>query len=104
MWTIIGLESENSGPGKSDQGEKDIVTNRKIMMVLQDLCHRERKNALKKHIMSHLVWLGLRQLEVVGQSCRQVSNLLRTSADIFVCHWADQEDADENGDKSAVVH
>ena len=58
--------------------------------------------------MSHLVWLGLRQPEVVGQSCRQVSNLLRTSADIFVCHWADrdQEDADENGDiddKSAVL-
>ena len=75
-------------------------------MVLKYLCHRERQNALKKHIMSHLVLLGLRQPEVVGQSCRQVSNLLRTSVDIFVCHWADQEDADENGDiddKSAVL-
>ena len=47
----------------------------------------QRENALKKHIMSHLVWLGLRQLEAVGQSCRQVSNLLRTSVDIFVCNW-----------------
>ena len=56
--------------------------------------------------MSHLVLLGLRQPEVVGQSCRQASNLLRTSADIFVCHWADQDHADENGDiddKSAVL-
>ena len=83
LWTIIGLESENSGPGKGDQGEEDRVTNRKIMMVLKYLCHRERQNALKKHIMSHLVLLGLRQLEVVGQSCRQVSNLLRTSADFL---------------------
>ena len=39
-------------------GEEDMVTNRKIMMVLKDLCHRERQTALKKHIMSHLVWLG----------------------------------------------
>ena len=39
LWTIIGLESENSGPGKGDQGEEDIVTNRKIMMVLKDSCH-----------------------------------------------------------------
>ena len=41
----------------------------------------------------------------MGQSYRQVSNLLRTSVDISVYHWADQEDADENGDigdKSAV--
>ena len=30
LWTIIGLESENSGPGKGDSGEEDIVTNRKI--------------------------------------------------------------------------
>ena len=58
FWTIIGLESENSGPGKGDQGEEDIVTNRKKMMVLKDLCHREGQIALKKHIMSHLVWLG----------------------------------------------
>ena len=90
LWTIIGLESENSGPGKGDQREED----------------RDRQNALQKHIMSHLVLLGLRQPEVVGQSCRQVLNLLRTSVDIFVCHWADQEDADENGDiddKSAVL-
>ena len=99
------MESENSGPGKGDQGEEDIVTNRKIMMVLKYLCPRERHNTLKEHILSHLVLQGLRQLEVVGQSCRQVSNLLRTSVDIFVCHWADQKDADENGDiddKSAV--
>ena len=39
LWTIIGLESENSGPGKSDQREEDIVTNRKIMIVLKDSCH-----------------------------------------------------------------
>ena len=42
----------------------------------------------------------------MGQSCRQVLNLLRTSVDIFACHWTDQEDADENGDiddKSAVL-
>ena len=63
------------------------------------------QKTLTKQVSSHLVWLGLRQLEVVGQSCRQVSNLLRTSVDIFVCHRADQEDADEKGDiddKSAV--
>ena len=53
------------------------------MMVLKYLCHRERQNALKKHIMSHLVLLGLRQPEVVGQSCRQVSNHLRTSVDFL---------------------
>ena len=39
LWTIIGLESENSGPGKGDQGEEDIVTKRKIMIVLKDSCH-----------------------------------------------------------------
>ena len=45
------------------------------------------QKTLTKQVSSHLVWLGLRQLEVVGQSCRQVSNLLRTSVDIFVCQW-----------------
>ena len=28
LWTIIGLESENSGPGEGDQREEDIETNR----------------------------------------------------------------------------
>ena len=96
---LLAMESEDSGPGKGDQGEEDIVTNRKIMMVLKYF------NITERGRMSHLVLQELRQLEVGGQSCRQVSNLLRTSVDIFVCHWTDQEDADENGDnddKSAV--
>ena len=54
LWTIIGLESENSGPGKGDQGEEDIETNRKKMMMSKD---RDRQKALQKHIMSHLVLL-----------------------------------------------
>ena len=48
------MESENSGPGKGDQGEEDKVTSRKKMMMSKD---RDRQKALKKHIMSHLVLL-----------------------------------------------
>ena len=46
LWTIIGLESENSGPGKGDQVEEDIVSNRKIMMVLKYLNVTERGRML----------------------------------------------------------
>ena len=44
------MESENSGPGKGDQGEEDIVSNRKVMMVLKYLCPRERQNEETYHV------------------------------------------------------
>ena len=43
----------------------------------------KRGGNVTNQVSSHLVLLGLRQLEVVGQSCRQVSNLLRTSVDFL---------------------